>query len=240
VANDVLRKLRRAVRSGSGPMMVTTVADVGFDRCLQLVGELLIAALDREAEGAAGLAGRCVEALENRGWPGDVPLAATLIQTLQGGSDRTWVEVAADLEQLGDLLDGGPANGPGRLDLVTGESWPEAVFRDVDEMEQANGGQQRWLVVWPTGPRAANEDMAEFAMTRDNDRLAAGLLVALGGRGGLTRFKRVLIDWPEDREKWFAFSDDRRRGRARAWLANAGYRARPSRPAAAAQPRPLP
>jgi hypothetical protein len=34
----------------------------------------------------------------------------------------------------------------------------------------------------------------------------------------------ALMDWPEDREDWFVFSEDRRRGRAREWLADAGYR----------------
>ncbi len=32
------------------------------------------------------------------------------------------------------------------------------------------------------------------------------------------------MDWPEDREDRFVFSEDRRGGRAREWLADAGYR----------------
>lgn len=32
------------------------------------------------------------------------------------------------------------------------------------------------------------------------------------------------MDWPEDREDWFMFSEDRNRGRAREWLADVGYR----------------
>jgi hypothetical protein len=72
--------------------------------------------------------------------------------------------------------------------------------------------------------------MADFAAMRTDPGLVNRLEVALDGRGAFGRFKHVLADWPEDRQDWFAFSDDRRRGRARARLADAGYRARPSRP----------
>jgi hypothetical protein len=51
---------------------------------------------------------------------------------------------------------------------------------------------------------------------------------SIDGRGAFGRFQHVLTDWPQDRQDWFAFSDDRRRGRARAWHADAGYRARPA------------
>jgi Uncharacterised protein family (UPF0158) len=54
--------------------------------------------------------------------------------------------------------------------------------------------------------------------------LIARLEVAIDGRGAFRRFKNVLFDWPDDREEWFAFSDERRRGRAREWLADVGYR----------------
>jgi hypothetical protein len=50
------------------------------------------------------------------------------------------------------------------------------------------------------------------------------LTVALDGRGAFRRFKDVLQDWPEERELYFRFSDERRRGRAREWLADQDYR----------------
>jgi hypothetical protein len=68
--------------------------------------------------------------------------------------------------------------------------------------------------------------MADFAAMRTDPGLVNRLEVALDGRGAFGRFKRVLADWREHRQDWFAFSDDRRRGRARAWLADAGYRER--------------
>jgi hypothetical protein len=72
---------------------------------------------------------------------------------------------------------------------------------------------------------AAYRDMVDFAETRTDARLAGMLEVVLDGRGAFRRFKNVLFDWPEDCQEWFVLSDDRRSGRARAWLVGAGYRA---------------
>ena len=52
---------------------------------------------------------------------------------------------------------------------------------------------------------------------------AARLGVAIEGRGAFRRFKDVLSRWPELLDRWYAFSEDRQRGRARAWLAAEGY-----------------
>ena len=125
-----MSQLRRAVYDGDGPAMVAAVSAAGFDGCLQLVGEVLIGALDRAAPGADDRAGRCVAALRARDWDGDRQLADTLEQARAATPSGELVELAVDLEQLADLLDAGPDSGPGRLDLVTGEAWPQAAFED--------------------------------------------------------------------------------------------------------------
>jgi hypothetical protein len=131
----------------------------------------------------------------------------------------------ADLDELALLLDaGGPGAAGGRIDLITGEVWPASALEEAwpgtgEELDDEG----RWLGVWPQGSGAGYRDMVEFAAGR-SDRLRALLEVALGGRGAFRRFKDVLFDWPDDREEWFVFSEDRSRGRARAWLADAGYR----------------
>ena len=53
--------------------------------------------------------------------------------------------------------------------------------------------------------------------------LAARLERALSGRGVFRRFKDVLAESPTELQQWYAFSDERERGRARAWLATEGY-----------------
>ncbi len=50
------------------------------------------------------------------------------------------------------------------------------------------------------------------------DRLAR----TLEGRGAFRRFRRELTHWPDLEDRWYAYSEERRRGRARAWLATHG------------------
>jgi hypothetical protein len=66
--------------------------------------------------------------------------------------------------------------------------------------------------------------MRNFIDEIDDDRLARRLSNALGGRGAFRRFKDVLADTTDELEDWYAFSAERQRGRARFWLADAGYR----------------
>jgi hypothetical protein len=60
----------------------------------------------------------------------------------------------------------------------------------------------------------------------DRDR-ADRLEIASEGEGAFRRFKDVLARWPDELERWYAFPEERQRGRARAWLAAAGYRPAP-------------
>jgi len=53
------------------------------------------------------------------------------------------------------------------------------------------------------------------------------LEVAITGRGAFRRFKDVIDRWPDEIERWRVFSDERRMGRAREWLAAHGYRPAP-------------
>ena len=44
------------------------------------------------------------------------------------------------------------------------------------------------------------------------------LEVAINGKGAFRRFKDVLLNYPEERERWFKFRDDRMEKRAVEWL----------------------
>jgi hypothetical protein len=65
--------------------------------------------------------------------------------------------------------------------------------------------------------------MELFIAAVDDTDLANRLGIAIGGRGAFRRFKDQLSRWPELPERWYAFCEDRQRGRARAWLAAEGY-----------------
>jgi hypothetical protein len=209
-----MSELRRALYRNDGAAMLAAVSGAGFDRCLQLVGDVVIAALDREA-GADDLARRCVEAVRTRAWDGDEQLADTIEQARAAVQSGELVELEVDLEQLADLLEAGQDSAGGRIDLAAGEVWPEAAFEEdwtdeLDDRDAADDEGERWLAVWPLGSRAAYRDMADFAATRTDAGLVARLQVALDGRGAFGRFKNVLVDWPDDRQDWFEFSDDLR------------------------------
>jgi len=86
--------------------------------------------------------------------------------------------------------------------------------------------EDRWLWVTCEGSGDGYRDMQAFIATVADPGHADRLEIAIQGRGAFRRFKDVLERWPEELDRWFAFSEERRRGRARAWLADAGYHPR--------------
>lgn len=74
------------------------------------------------------------------------------------------------------------------------------------------------------GSHDGYRDMVLFLDTVDDDDRADRLRIAIRGGGAFRRFKDVLGRWPGELKRWHEFSDERQRGRARAWLADAGYR----------------
>lgn len=62
--------------------------------------------------------------------------------------------------------------------------------------------------------------MAEFADSVTDFRIQGKLAVALEGSGAFRRFKNVLVEYPAEREQWFAFRDARLHDAAREWLAD--------------------
>ena len=75
----------------------------------------------------------------------------------------------------------------------------------------------------PKAPEPATGDMKWFISYVDDPEVADRLSIAISGRGAFRRFKDTLSRWPDLMTRWFAFSEDRQRGRARAWLADEGY-----------------
>ena len=80
----------------------------------------------------------------------------------------------------------------------------------------------RLIHVEPLGSRVEYGWMEEFTGTVGDARLRDRLEVALDGRGAFRRFKNVLLDFPAERERWFAVRDERLRAVAREWLAEQG------------------
>ncbi len=136
--------------------------------------------------------------------------------------------LAVDLEELSELLEGDPLHGGGQIDLRTGEVWPEAAIEYAEEIGELDPEQaedpERWLWVECEGSHEGYRDMERFiASVAESDRKDL-LEIAIQGRGAFRRFRDVLARWPGELDRWYSFSEDHRRGRARAWLRGAGYR----------------
>ena len=89
----------------------------------------------------------------------------------------------------------------------------------------------RLIHVEPLGSEVEYRWMAEFTGTVRDARLRDRLEVALDGRGAFRRFKNVLLDFPAERERWFAFRDEQLHAAARDWLGELGIESTTTPPA---------
>jgi hypothetical protein len=130
------------------------------------------------------------------------------------------------LDELSWILEGDGSSGDGRLDLLTGEVWSELAIEDTEERPDADNP-ERWLYVGCEGSHEGYRDMEDFIATVDDAERADKLSIAASGPGAFRRFRDVLERWPDDQERFYAFTEERRRARARAWLVSAGVAAVP-------------
>jgi hypothetical protein len=216
--------LRVEVYVGDAAGVVRTLAPGVSDEVLQLAGDGALVALAERVDEAGELARCCAAALRARDWEGDDELAEQLEGALGLRPVPLLRRLPVDLDELSCVLEGDPARGGGRIDLRTGEVWPQAAV----DYEHETGGEDdddpdQWLEVLCEGSAAGYRDLEDFIDTIPDDDLAARLAHAISGQGAFGRFKDVLAHTPEQLERYYAFSDERRRGRARAWLATEGY-----------------
>lgn len=232
-------------RDGDAALAAIELADLD---ALQYVGDGLLMALSQGNPGVETRVAEHVAALRNRDLDGDEDLALELEAALGLAQAPALRDLPVDLDELSLALEGDPLLTGGRLDLRTGEvhQFGPLYERDHDdefgepddEDDGLRGGlddgqeDRRWLNFDSLGSRAGFRDMEEFLETVTDERLTARLGRALGGRGAFRRFKDELADAPGELARFFRFTDDRRRGRARQWLAESGLR--PSVPAAPA------
>lgn len=224
-------ELRGAVYRGDAGSLVDIVnREVWPENALQLIGDGLLGMFPVPTEGIDEAARRCVAALWDRGWEGDADLAAGLEAARGSGPVPLLRPLPVDLEELAGVLEGDPVNGGGRIDLQTGDVWPQPAIEYAEETEEDDDVEERWLWVECEGSREGYRDMELFIAELEDTDQVDRLGIAIGGRGAFRRFKDQLSRWPELLERWYAFSEDRQRGRARAWLAAEGYAPAPHQP----------
>ena len=223
--------LRSAVYRSDGSGVVGALVSQTWGDVLQLVGDGLILSLTQGVVDARDQARRCGAALRDRDWVGDDDLADQLDALLGDRPAPLLRPLPVDLEELAAILEGDPAHGGGRIDRRTGEVWTEAAIdyaRETGEEGPDDEDANRWLAVWCEGSHEGYRDMEDFIDTVADDDRADRLSIAISGRGAFRRFKDVLARWPDELERWYVYSGERQRGRARVWLAAVGYSPSPT------------
>lgn len=130
-----------------------------------------------------------------------------------------------DLEQLVVALESNDGGLQWFLDRETGEVFP--VTDDIRELDEAlaealEEGSGRYVFIEPLPSSESLRLMARFAASVPRSGVREQLEAALRGPKPFRRFKDALVQWPAQREAWFAFRDRALEARAREWLADQG------------------
>lgn len=229
---DRLQELRAAVYQRDGAKVVAVLRGKVPVEVLQLVGDGVVTAIAQKVPGAVSSADQCLVTLRERSWVGDDELATELEVALGRKLPTPGLDaLPVDLEELSALLEGGAGGPGGVVDRVSGEVWPAPAMEYAQETEEDppdfDDG-DRWLYVGPEGSGEGYRDMEDFIAGVSDPGRADRLTIAIDGRGAFRRFKDTIASWPDEEDRWYRFSNERRRGRARGWLAGAGYRAGPA------------
>ena len=164
-----------------------------------------------------------LESLSLRDWFGDPELIVELAHVRDGTTSELMV-LAVDLDELGEALDQSSAS-VSYIDLADGTLWLGELF-DVDQGPEDFDvdDSDRWLPVGGDGSRAAYAVMERFIATIDSPGIASRLQAKINGSGAFRRFQTELSRHDNEYTRWHRFRDDASLGRARAWLADHGYR----------------
>jgi hypothetical protein len=118
---------------------------------------------------------------------------------------------------------------PGTTETEDLDAWDEELLAAAQSIMAESGPGESGRYVWvpPRESHQAYDTMVSFAESVEGDELQRLLAVALNGRGAFRRFKDVLYDYPDERERWFEMNDAELRTYATDWLGTLGIDARP-------------
>lgn len=205
-------------RDGPGALQAARPAqEIGL---LRASADAVLLGLAQDSPGAQRAASQLAEALNQRGWVGDLALAGLLTSTAAQPTGRDPLTV--DLDGLADVLSDGVG---GWLDLETGFAWPQEIM-DGDGPGDIPGPDEepdRWLEVGFTGSGDPWQDMADFVSTVSDSQAGQDLQRAIEGKGAFKRFQTTMDRHPELCAPWRVHSHERRLGRARQWLTDNSY-----------------
>ena len=127
-----------------------------------------------------------------------------------------------DLDELCEAIENSSFENDYFLDLETGDILFISEYTDDEETEKLKGRIEEEFDRYERIPKAESHegynDIVDFIATVEDEHLVELLEVAINGRGAFRRFKDVLLNYPEERERWFQFKDNRMEERALEWL----------------------
>jgi hypothetical protein len=107
------------------------------------------------------------------------------------------------------------------------EAEEKALRRAIYEND---GEDERYLAIPSLPSHEGFRIMEDFARSQDDRRVRGALLAALDRRRPFRSFKDALLGFPDVRERWFAYHEERMREEALAWLRSEGIDAELTRP----------
>jgi hypothetical protein len=136
-------------------------------------------------------------------------------KTRQAGEKR---KVPVSWEALEDAFENNAPEVHSYLQMNTGE-----VIRIVDGiadpgMHSRIVADPSYLRIDPVSSREQYRWMERFVATVEDASLRQKLVGAIDGKGAFRRFKDVLMHYPVDRERWFAFRSERLKVSMISWL----------------------
>lgn len=109
---------------------------------------------------------------------------------------------------------------PDVLDEMDLDDWERRVILQADRVKE--GFDERYLSVPLSDSHEAYQDMEAFIALLENEKVKTRLEQAILGRHPFRRFVDILISYPVERERWFAFKQERLHQRILEWLASEG------------------
>jgi hypothetical protein len=223
--HDAVRNLRGAVaRRDSHAVLGALVGRDPVD-VAHLAAPALLAALAEGDTAARGYALLLIDELRERWWDGDHALADELAGAAGAGPPTGLRNVPVALDELAMHLTNRTQEAePFRLHLPTGRFWPSDLMVTGEEPPEDWEDEKRWLEMSFAGSADGWHDMSDFIATVEDGELSEQLDEAIRGRGAFRRFADRLRPHEPEWTRWRLFKDERDLGRARAFLAEAGYR----------------
>ncbi len=104
------------------------------------------------------------------------------------------------------------------IDTQTNEIFPVSPFFEDDKEIEKYEFDDRYLLIPNIPSWKIYNFMVEFTETVEDPSLKKFLSIALDGKGAFHRFRKVLDEYPEERNRWFDFEYAKAKKIAREWL----------------------